>query len=509
MPAALSQPRKVINLTAYYDAAETTSKGRDWGYFTAAISEDFYFQSGTRLLALGRLRREVRNNPYLAGLVNKYPEAIGSSNLRSRTSSREYNAKKDLWWFRWKKRVTNTGDSLRTLEDIVKSELLVAGEIFLVYLTNGKVQAIPSEYCGTPYGGGLPGEVNGIQRAGGTIIAYRFGQMEATGLINYANSTVINARYVLHIYAKDRVLMGRGLPGLLSSLPTARDLYEITRSKTKQIKDANSISGWIEKQGGAAFLQGLAAAEKDENTGEPIKEESTAPAESVSTTGPVVVELKPGTFIALEPGEKLSQLMSQYQASDYKELIMLMLHAISSPVGLPVELWFSGLGDVNYSGFKGLGTQWNARRRAVIAFLEEQFLNPLQFWRVSKAANEGDLPPNPDNDDDLIDWRWRRTAVLDEEKAAKSNQVRLTTGEYSLADIWEEEGRYAEEVFAERRQLWIKLQIAAGNLQEGANTDKIIVPEIFLLRGLLPGESAATPSPATDPVPDRSTQPAA
>lgn len=510
---ATKKPSKTIrSRSRYYDAAETDSNEVDFGAYLATLPEDFYFNTSTRAVVISRLRRHVRNNPYLAGLVNKYPEAVGTSNLRSRTSDRKYNAKKELFWFRYKKSVTNAGDSLRALERLILIELLIAGEIFLVLLANGKVQAIPSEFCGSPSSANplqplSGGEVNGITYAdNGLPIGYRFGKMTSGGLIDYANGAVINARFVIHIFDKDRVLMGRGLPTLISCLRPAQDLYEIVRSKTKQIKDANMICGTIEKANADAFLAGLDAGPAGSSK-EPEKPTDSA---EKPTAGPIVVELRPGTLIALEPGEKVTSLMSQYNASDYKELIMLMLHAISSPVGLPVELWFSGLGDVNYSGFKGLGTQWNARRRYVIQFLEDRYLNRLQFWRISKAANEGDLPPNPDNDDDLIDWAWRRTSVLDEEKEAKANAAKLASGQSSLADIWEQEGLYADEVFEHRRQLWIQLQIAARKLSPDVDPDTVEVPEIFLLRGLLPGEGkAAQPAdPQANPDPASAPQPA-
>jgi capsid protein len=295
--------------------------------------------------------------------------------------------------------------------------------------------------------------------------------------------------------------MGRGLPWLLASLKPAHDLHEITRSKTKQIKDANSISGFIESErGGKEILPGLT---------DDVGPEGGDDAADAAEKDPVVVELRPGTFVSLNPGEKITLLKSEYDASDYKELIMIMLHAVSSPVGLPVELWFSGLGDVNYSGFKGLGVQWNSRRRHVIAFKQEKCLDKLQRWQSERETLLGNLPAGYDHD--MIEWAWRQTSVLDPEKEARSNKIRLDSGENSLADIWEEKGLYAEEVFAARRELWIKLQEAAGLLKEGEGNDAVIVPVEFLYRGRLPGEqvqgAAQTTQQGSDPSPDNSTDP--
>ncbi len=487
-----TDPVRAITFSTYYDAA-ATSKDTDYGSFSSIVAEDFYFSSGTRAVACGRLRREVRNNPYLAGLVNKYPEAIGYSNLRTRTSSRDYNAKKDAWWYRRRRFAMHDGGSRRTLERLVKLELLIAGEIFLVKLRGGRVQAIPSEFCGSPIGtkSAATGarEVNGIIYAtDGTVAGYRFGKMSDAGVITDADTTPTAAEFVIHVRDRDRVQMGRGIPWLLASLKTARDLYEITRSKTKQIKDANSISGFIEKAGASTAIPGLGGTSLDPETGAPKVEETTDPANPVPAA-PIVIELRPGMFIALEPGEKIHSLMSQYNATDYKELIMLMLHAMSTPVGLPVELWFSGLGDVSYSGYKGLGVQWDGRRKDVIEFLVDVFFDPYHRWLVELDTKLGDLPPNPDGDDELHDWMFRRTPILDDEKAGKANKIRLESGESDLAEIWEERGYYAEEVFERRRQLWIKLQIAAGDLKAGEDHTAVKVPIDFLLRNELPGET--------------------
>ena len=506
--SATATPSRTVVLSVgsnYYDAAAVTREA-DFGRFLLSVGEDFTFSGATRSVVIGRLRREIRNNPYLAGLVNKYPEAIGTSTLRSRTSSRAFNDLKDKRWFRYAKRMTNAGDSLRTMEDIIKREDLIAGESFFIKLVNGRLQPIPSEYCGSGYAsdGATPAdvpaggrEVNGIVRnAADEITHYRFGKMGVGGAVTFSSSTLVEARHVIHVFEKDRVYMGRGIPRLVPSLRPAHDLYEITRAKTKQIKDVTSIFGTLEKQGAAEYLRGLGAIQ-DDLAGETTAEASTDAADPV-TKGPVRIKLEPGTFIALEPGEKLNKLTNDYQASDYKELIMILLHTISTPVGLPVELWFSGLGDVSYSGFKGLGTQWNARRRYLIGYYEEKFLDPLYQWWTTRETALGDLPANPDSDDDLIDWRWRATAVLDEEKARKANPVGLASGEISLADVWEANGLYAEEVLGGRRQLWIKLQVAAGLLTEGDDHSGVIVPLEFLLTGEI-GEAPVSKQAGTKP----------
>lgn len=478
--------------TARYEAAEPSSTLRDWGASGSRMPhEDSAYTGSVRSLTTSRLRWEVRNNAYLAGLYAKYPEAVGTPSLRIRTSDARYNRAVEGRFYKWTKSCTSEGDSLDTAVRAAIAELLVTGEVFIVLLADGKIQLVPSEYCGSPQGvkprAGCT-ETNGIgyAKSTGRPAYYRFSSGSSSGVLDYADSVTVEADYVIHLWMRDRVAMGRGLPWLLSSLPTARDLAEITRAKTKQIKDVSSVSGVIEKQDGSSIPGNLAQLN---GLGGQVQPEA-----SQVQAKPFPIELSPGTLVFLDPGEKANFLTSKYEASDYKELILLMLHAISSPVGLPVELWFSGLGDVNYSGFKGLGTQWDARRRHVITFLEDRLLDRLAVWWTQKSRKLGIIPSNPDGDDSLMEWAWRVTAVLDEEKAAKAAQIRIQTGLSSHADEWERGGKFADEVVASRVELWHQTRAAAG-------LPKAPCPLEFILKGEVPALSGPSGAPAQAPSP--------
>lgn len=474
-----------LSIRAKYEAGEVSSPLRDWAPSSSRMPhEDAAFSSGIRSLATSRLRWEVRNNPYLAGLYAKYPEAIGTPSLRFRTSSAAYNRIAEARFYRWARTASVDGDSLATVVRTVVSELLVTGEVFVVQLADGRVQLVPSEWCGSPAKAATKSgrtEVNGIlYDAAGTPSAYRFAKASPSGLLDYAVSDAVSADYVIHPWMRDRIAMGRGLPWLLPSLTTARDLAEITRAKTKQIKDVSSVSGVVEKEGGSSLPSQFGGLLQSAGVS------GNAESNAGMVSPPVPIEIAPGTLIFLEPGEKANWLTSKYEATDYKELIMLMLHAIASPVGLPVELWFSGLGDVNYSGFKGLGTQWDARRRHIIDFLEDQLLDRLAVWWVQKARKLGIIGENPDGDDTLFEWAWRTTAVLDEEKAAKAAQIRISAGLTDHAEEWERSGKFADEVVAKRVELWNQTRAAAGLPAEPC-------PLAFIFSGSV--DSAVSPSP--------------
>ena len=472
-----------------YEASSWTDVVRDWGNADAAginFSEDRLFNDYTRRTVLRRIRHEVRNNPYLAGLVAKFPEAVGIGQYKVRVGDKDYKSEVETAFYRASKGIEVSGETFDSVQRIAFQELLITGEVFIVLLASGKIQLIPSENCAQPNKPG-PNCINGIERdADGRPTAYWFGAKDQYGNISFMDvAAPVEARNVIHLYDRDRVAMGRGLPWIISSICTARDLYEITRSKTKQIKDANSISGVIKKNGGDFTAQmALSQAQAMATATGASLEDST---ETTPATNNRVVKLEAGTLFELEPGEDITTVMNQYQANDYNQLIMLMLHAISTPVGLPVELWFSGLGDVNYSGFKGLGVQWDSRRKHVIGIIENKFLNRFAVWWVQWNRKRGNVPAAPDGyDDDDFAWVWKKTAVLDEEKEAKARKLRLDTGFNDLAKEWEDAGFMPDEILDARIVFWNSARAKAG-LPEAP------CPLEYLLKNTLPETAPVEP----------------
>lgn len=472
-----------------YQAGAWNDTTRDWfdaDFSGWNMSEDQRFSDSVRRIVLQRIRHEVRNNPYLAGMATKFPELVGIGHLRCRTSSDAYNRKTEKMWNKYIESCSSDGASLDRMQIVCMTELFIAGEYFKVRMADGTVKMVPSENCANP-SMQVPGAniVNGIQRdANGKPIRYFFGAVDQFGGINFtpeANQGVA-AEFVTHVYMRDRISMGRGLSMAIASLCTARDLQEIVGGKTKQIKDANAFSGTIEKVGAEDYLRSMAIQQTDAQNflNATSSQPPTAPA-----TSNRILNLAPGTYMALEPGEKLNTIISNYQATDYKELIMLMLHAMSTPVGMPVELWFSGLGDVNYSGFKGLGTQWDGRRKHIIQMIEDEDLEPMYVAWCDRARRNADIDENPDGDDMNHKWVWKPTGVLDEEKKTKAAQLRIETGLTSIQDEWEADGNFAEDVLLQRSQFW-KQVCRAANRPE---TDP---PIEFLLYNRLPEVSAET-----------------
>lgn len=488
-----SDPESVLKANQAYLAAAWGDPARDWSaadWSGSTLFEDATFRENVRRLVMRRLRYAVRNNVYLDGLISKFPEAIGFGVLRVRTSNQEYNRTVENAWNKYAESCGVDGSSLRQLQLMKWAELPVGGEYYQVRLDTGKVQVIPTENCGSPAGYNVGADQsiqNGILRdRNGKALRYFFGTVDQNGVLTFDDVAKLGvpAEYVTHVYKRDRVSMGRGITWLISALPVAQLLFQITEGKTKQILDANSISGFIEKDGGASFVDEMA---KQQTAAYNAANSTTESIPQNTNTTNANVTMANGTFVGLEKGEKIVPLISTYQAQDYNQLVMLMLHAISSPIGLPVELWFSGLGDVNYSGFKGLGTQWDGRRQSIISMVEDEDLEPHFLWWVENERRMGNLPANPDGDDMKHAWVWKATAVLDEEKKTKAAVARVEGGLTSLADEWEANGQFSDEVIQNRTNFWKALCAASGK-------GEVPVPIEFLMFGRVPETTPIAPS---------------
>lgn len=466
----------------YYDASKTNDRERDWGYLWGADSEDYRFDSYARATVISRARRERRNNAFVDGYINAFIAGMGHSRLRSRSGKREWDIVKEAWWYdQVVPRAGWGGLTLREVEKIIWAELFLAGEAFLVFLKDGRVRLVRSELCGaTPMGKPLPNERNGIiYDTDGEPAAYRFGKMNASGMVDFSDTTVIQAQYVIHIFDRDAADMGRGIPWLVSSLTIFRDIYELFRSKTKQIKDANQFFGVRHKKTVDDGLVGSGAEYEDEGP-----EDENSPADKVPTA-PVTdqgIELRNGMLVTLEEeGEDIKLLEAKYHTTDHKDMIEFMLRAGSSPRGLPLEMWFDGIGGTSFSGSKAVKMLWAIRRRANHDFIEDKLFNRYQFWRASKAAKAGEIPSVPfAGANKLVGYGWTKDSNVDDEKEAKAAKVRIETGVSDLEAELEARGEFPDEVFDRRVKLWQQLMKSTGRDEETP------APLEFVLHGQLP-----------------------
>jgi hypothetical protein len=491
MSALASTSGGQIITSSYYDSA-SISRTREFGYTAPFTHEDMLFTTDVRWVAIARLRKEFRNNPFIAALVMGLPDLLGYSTLRSRSGDHTWDMMLDAVWAEWAKASDINGQSLRTTERIRVQEHLMTGEMFYLKFANGHYKSVPSEFVGSPLGGNpASGELNGIiYDADGKKTGYRIGRQLVSGMIDYAAGQVIPAEMVIHDVRPDRVCQGRGLPWLNPVLTYARDLYAMDMGKTAQLIAANFTGGVIkmlpENAGKVPFGANLVAGN---GLSTPSTPEAALAAQQKQQKKKV--NLEHNTLVRLEVGEDFEPYIPVYQTTEHAESLVLKLNTISAVIGCPRQLWWGGTEDSTFSGYKGIGTQWQGRRASLLDFATESFLEPLSLWRIQKFIDEGDLPPRPENAKSKIEYAFGATAVLDEQRDAQAAADRMACGLTDLEEEWRRVGKFPEEVFVARKALWIRMLIVGGQLEEGGDYSKLQVPLEWLRYCKLPGEVAA------------------
>lgn len=491
----------VGTISNYYDAASTTPD-RDWGS-PAIRHEDHILTSPVRYVMVARMRKLLRNSGMLDALLHGAARSIGSSTARSTSSDKHFNKLHDLLYYRWCKRPEETGLSQRQAEFVAWIEKFLCGEVFWVLKANGKYRLVTSEFCGSPGEGALPNELNGIvYNEIGAPIAYRFGSQTTSGGIEYpkGDDGIIPAEYVIHDVRRDRVSQGRGVPYAISVMSIAKDLDECVKATVKKLKSQGQAFAAVTKNGGPESAREVFGTVPIGPRGLEGPGPSAPSETDSSDEDEREINLVDGSVILLEPGEKIELLKTEYGATDFRQLVITLAQLMSAPLGIPVELWFTGLADTSFSGYKGIATLWEDNRREYINTFIDTVLERLHFWRAAKWVKEGDiLRPDgtkyvghPDGDFDLVQFRFGRAPVLDRERLAKANAIRLASGEITPMDLWEEEGEWEDEVIEKRKQRWFKLQVASGKIKADTDPDSIEYPISWLLYGKLPGEAAPT-----------------
>ncbi|MEY2882171.1 MAG: Phage portal protein lambda family, partial [Verrucomicrobiota bacterium] len=270
------------NNGSLYQAAQTTRhrefSGEGLYGSRRPQHEEAMLRPFDRATIIARTRIMIRNNPWLASTFLAYVQEVGSPTYKSTArlatpdESNTYNDLRETVLGRFFRDIENSADlSLADVIEIYHYELNIAGEMFIIFLKTGEVQLIPSELCGSPldalaranalpvgatFADGTPlpagaSERDGIVRADGRIIGYRFAQRDAlTGAVNFsdpARSTIVDARYVRHLYDPDRIEQGRGVPRGATILGKLQDLFETGDARSQQVKNAACLSMWITK----------------------------------------------------------------------------------------------------------------------------------------------------------------------------------------------------------------------------------------------------------------------
>lgn len=226
--------------------------------------------------------------------------------------------------------VTSQMTYVELLKMIVRS-VITDGEIFVLILRGDynkygiTLQLIPADLVDDSYNVDRTAQgttiIMGIEKnLTGKPLAYYINQP-------YVGRVRIDAADMIHIYRKERLDQTRGLPWFLSSLSTLRHLDKYIEAEVIASRVAAAQMGVIETEAG-------------EYVGDALID------------GATVMDVEPGVWRTLLPGQKFTQFSPDHPNLSFAEFSKGLLRDIAAGLGVSYNSLVSDLESVNYSSLR-------------------------------------------------------------------------------------------------------------------------------------------------------------
>ncbi len=233
---------------------------------------------------------------------------------------------------------------------------------------------------------------------------------------NMLRSERVDARYVLHIYRKDRAGQVRGVSWFAPVLVSMRDLDEYCEAELVRKKIEACFGAFITSPDAADTVP----------LGQPQVEDHQ-----------LVETMEPGMLRYLRPGEEVTFGAPSGSGSGYKEYMSDVQTRIASGLGLTYEQLTGDLSRVNYSSYRAglLSFRNNIDAFRWLTFIP-MFCAPVRNWFIDLAAASGRIA-QPEYG---TEWHPPSYGSVDPVKDAEATLARIRTGTQTWEQAVGEEG---------------------------------------------------------------------
>jgi hypothetical protein len=302
------------------------------------------YEQINRLNVIAFLRKAYRENPVVNSIIWRFAATVGCPKFESVVGDKEleftlYQSTKNIVYgkkFNWQK-----------FNQLIYSELCIAGEIFFIKTNEGKLQMVPAEMVGSPSDPNLVpmGEKEGLKfKKNGELEYIRVGKYVAGG-ISYTEPDAVKVKgeYVYHFTTDVRVDENRSLPLLCAAITDIVQMAANIQAKDVQIKNQSLFALFIKKNMDPALYANM------------IKDGSLDPSIIGKLNSTLVstksASLKNGSIMIGQPNESVEKITADYNSADFIAHITNRLTAICSVLQMPVQ-FIIGFGDSSFSSAK-------------------------------------------------------------------------------------------------------------------------------------------------------------
>ena len=433
-----------------YEGADNTLMRRMYGY-SWSQTESQMLPYNDRVKVIAWLRNAMRNNPIVAGILRRYTLGVGTPSPRISYADTDTNDKIERFleskFENLRFGVSSYAATFHRLISVAQTESVIGGECFAVFMRNGQIRLIPSEFCGSPKdvydADGARVEEDGIiYWKSGAIRAYRFGR-RIGGCISFdeKHTAVVPAQFVHHLGTPTRDEEQRYSPKLAPAMCAIQDLKDIMSAKTAQIKAQSCYATVTKKNIAPEIAAELAQSFNSDPDAPDFGDFITARTKYKAVTA--------GMNHYLETGEDIEMIEPKFNASDFTQFAITNCDFICGCLQMPTEEAIIGYRNSNYSSARADKLRWHD------AVTDERlmwtsFADKIQYWLIMRGILLGELDVPEEIVRERIDWIYPPLREIDETKAAQANISLYDKGLRSKTEIVGRDGRYADEVDRER-----------------------------------------------------------
>lgn len=328
-----------------------------------------YIDRRTLVATSRQFRRD--NSIYQGILTQSVNYVVGDEGfqLQVRTKNKRWNAACEKFWLDFIRDADASGYySGMPLERVLFPELILTGECLLLPQDTGKLQIIESEQITS---NGL-NDLDAIKLdIYGRPMSFEICPYGISGL-DIANRSTFDASDVIFCAIKDRPSCVRGMPILQAAFPMLLRLNDVLDAE---------VHAW--------YMQAcIALASSTEN---PISLNTEDERDADEFT---VTKFDYGMYFKGAAGDKLEGLVRTAPNRDLAMASSTLLRFVGLPLGLPLELVLMDWTKSNFSQSRAVLQQLRQNFTQLQQLVIRKIMVPIYEWRISKAMQEGDLPPN-------------------------------------------------------------------------------------------------------------------
>lgn len=369
------------NYFGRYVAAESNNRRRDPG---ARVQSSDLILSETGRGRLTEGARELwRNYSTVAWAIRKHLDYVATFSFLPTTGDPELNAELARlmdWWGRPLNFDIASRHSMARYMRLLEARRVIDGDVFLVKLKSGKLQAIEGHRVRTPQNASaVSGDwVHGVRVGpGGKLLSVAVHTSDRTGLYKFERE--VTAGNVIQFGYFDAFDQVRGVSPLASAITQFQDVLEVSEYARAKAKITQLFALAITRE----------TADFDDD------DDGSGEYQIDFGKGPVKIEM--------DPGDKAEFLESRHPSTEFVEFIKVTLQAALKALDIPWSFF-----DEGYTNFFGSKSALMQYQQSCVSKRQDlrELLDRITVWRMAQWISNGvlQLPAGMTLGD--LSWDW-------------------------------------------------------------------------------------------------------